>query len=81
MRASTVLNGSRIVPVVVLDDASFAPDLADALTAGGIPCAEITLRTPRGPRRDPRGRRPARLRCRAGTVLTVAQVDAAVDAG
>ena len=43
---STVLNGSRIVPVVVLDDAAFAPDLADALTVGGIPCAEITLRTP-----------------------------------
>ncbi|WP_076673410.1 MULTISPECIES: bifunctional 4-hydroxy-2-oxoglutarate aldolase/2-dehydro-3-deoxy-phosphogluconate aldolase [unclassified Microbacterium] len=81
MRASTVLNGSRIVPVVVLDDASFAPDLADALTAGGIPCAEITLRTPAAldAIRAVAGR--SDFAVGAGTVLTAAQVDAAVDAG
>lgn len=76
-----MLNGSRIVPVVVLDDASFAPDLADALTAGGIPCAEITLRTPAAldAIRAVAGRPDFAVG--AGTVLTVAQVDAAVDAG
>ncbi|HWR85693.1 MAG TPA: keto-deoxy-phosphogluconate aldolase, partial [Rhodoglobus sp.] len=43
-----VLSGQRIVPVVVIDDAAAAPDLAGALAAGGIGCAEITLRTPAG---------------------------------
>ncbi len=76
-----MLNGSRIVPVVVLDDASFAPDLADALAAGGIPCAEITLRTPAALKaiRAIAGR--SDFAVGAGTVTTVAQVDAAVDAG
>lgn len=76
-----MLNGSRIVPVVVLDDASFAPDLADALAAGGIPCAEITLRTPAAldAIRAIAGR--SDFAVGAGTVTTVAQVDAAVDAG
>lgn len=79
--SATVLNGSLIVPVVVLDDASFAPDLAEALTAGGIPCAEITLRTPAALAaiRAVAGR-PG-FAVGAGTVTTVAQVDAAVDAG
>ena len=35
-----------IVPVIVIDDAARAVDLARALLAGGIGCAEITLRTP-----------------------------------
>lgn len=76
-----MLNGSRIVPVVVLDDAAFAPDLADALAAGGIPCAEITLRTPAAldAIRAVAGR-PG-FAVGAGTVTTAAQVDAAVDAG
>jgi 2-keto-3-deoxy-6-phosphogluconate aldolase len=34
-----------IVPVVVLDDDRGAEPLADALTKGGIRCAEITFRT------------------------------------
>ena len=42
------LRGERIVPVVVLHDAADAHPLADALVAGGIRCAEITLRTPAG---------------------------------
>ena len=36
----------RIVPVVAISDASKAEDLASALVAGGLPIAEITLRTP-----------------------------------
>lgn len=42
------LSLTGIVPVVVLDDAKNAAPLADALMAGGIPCAEITLRTAAG---------------------------------
>ena len=35
-----------IVPVIKINDAGKAVDLANALKSGGIPCAEITFRTP-----------------------------------
>ena len=34
-----------IVPVVALEDEKDALPLAQALTEGGLPCAEITFRT------------------------------------
>ena len=75
------LGENRIVPVVVIDDAGAAPDLADALAGGGIRCAEITLRTPAGlgAIRAVAGR--SDFVVGAGTVLTADQVDAAADAG
>ena len=39
---------NRIVPVIMIDDAGVADELAGALAAGGIHCAEVTLRTPAG---------------------------------
>ena len=38
-----------IIPVIVIDDASLAVDLARALVAGGLSALEITLRTPAAP--------------------------------
>jgi len=35
-----------VVPVLVVDDASIAAELARALVAGGLPALEVTLRTP-----------------------------------
>ena len=35
-----------IIPVLVVDDASVARPLAEALVAGGLPVLEVTLRTP-----------------------------------
>ena len=35
-----------VVPVLVVDDASIAADLARALVVGGLPALEVTLRTP-----------------------------------
>ena len=70
-----------IVPVVVLDDERGAEPLADALTNGGITCAEITFRTAAAPAAIRRiAARPDFL-VGAGTVITTDQVDAAVDAG
>ncbi|MFT4122753.1 MAG: bifunctional 4-hydroxy-2-oxoglutarate aldolase/2-dehydro-3-deoxy-phosphogluconate aldolase [Microbacteriaceae bacterium] len=71
-----------IVPVVVLDDAEAAPELAAALVAGGIGCAEITLRTPAGLGAIARiaASRPDFL-VGAGTVLDVDEVDRIADAG
>jgi 2-dehydro-3-deoxyphosphogluconate aldolase/(4S)-4-hydroxy-2-oxoglutarate aldolase len=39
------LQSLRLIPVVALQRAEDAEPLADALCAGGLPCAEITLRT------------------------------------
>ncbi len=35
----------KIVPVVAIDSAEKAEPLAEALCAGGLPCAEVTMRT------------------------------------
>ena len=37
----------RILPVIVIDDPDDAVPLARALRDGGLPCVEVTLRTPR----------------------------------
>ncbi|TWH20345.1 bifunctional 4-hydroxy-2-oxoglutarate aldolase/2-dehydro-3-deoxy-phosphogluconate aldolase [Prauserella rugosa] len=44
--SSELLDLSPVMPVVVLDDADTAPDVARALLAGGIGAIELTLRTP-----------------------------------
>jgi 2-dehydro-3-deoxyphosphogluconate aldolase / (4S)-4-hydroxy-2-oxoglutarate aldolase len=41
-----LLKQSRVVPVIVIDDAENAVPLAQALVAGGISIIEVTLRTP-----------------------------------
>lgn len=71
-----------VIPVLVVDDAGAAGPLADALVDGGLPCAEVTFRTPAAAEaiRRMTERRPE-LIAGAGTVRTVAQVDAALDAG
>jgi 2-dehydro-3-deoxyphosphogluconate aldolase/(4S)-4-hydroxy-2-oxoglutarate aldolase len=38
---------NRLIPVIVIDDVEHAVPLAHALEEGGLPCAEITFRTPR----------------------------------
>lgn len=35
----------RVVPVIIINDPKHALPLAEALAAGGLPCAEITFRT------------------------------------
>lgn len=40
-----LLHGSRVVPVVVIDDADTAVPLANALLEGGLRAIEVTLRT------------------------------------
>lgn len=71
-----------IVPVVVLNDAKDASALAQALCDGGLPCAEVTFRTPAAEEsiRIMTEQFPDML-VGAGTVLTTDQVDRAVAAG
>lgn len=75
------LEAARIVPVVVIDDAGMAADVAGALAAGGIRCAEITLRTRAGLASIAAVAGLPDFTVGAGTVLTSDQVDACVDAG
>jgi 2-dehydro-3-deoxyphosphogluconate aldolase/(4S)-4-hydroxy-2-oxoglutarate aldolase len=71
-----------IVPVIAIEDAAHAEPLAEALIAGGLPCAEITFRT--GAAREAMQRIAAKapsMVMGAGTVLSVERVKEAVDAG
>lgn len=71
-----------LVPVIVIEDPTSAPLLGRALSAGGLPCAEITFRTPAAREALARlaGECPEVL-AGAGTVLTPAQAKDARSAG
>jgi 2-dehydro-3-deoxyphosphogluconate aldolase / (4S)-4-hydroxy-2-oxoglutarate aldolase len=75
------LGSIRIVPVIVIDDLAAAHPLADALGAGGLRCAEVTLRTPVALDAISRFAANADVLVGAGTVLDPDQARAAVDAG
>ena len=70
-----------IVPVVVIEDAKQALPLAEALCAGGLPCAEVTFRTAAARDAIREMKKKENMLVGAGTVLTPEQVDEAVDAG
>jgi 2-dehydro-3-deoxyphosphogluconate aldolase/(4S)-4-hydroxy-2-oxoglutarate aldolase len=71
-----------IVPVIKIDNPLDAVPLARAIETGGIPCVEITFRTAAA--EDSMRRIAAELPetlLGAGTVLTVEQIDRAMEAG
>ncbi len=71
-----------IVPVIKIDDAKDAAPLAKALMEGGLPCAEVTFRTAAA--KDAIAiiaKEYPDMIVGAGTVLTTAQVDEAIEAG
>lgn len=76
------LSAYRIIPVIQLDHVESALPLAQALTRGGLPCAEITFRT------EAAAASIAAVSAAcpdmfvgAGTILTTDQADAAIQAG
>jgi len=71
----------KIVPVVALDSAEQAEPLAEALCAGGLPCAEVTMRTDAALEVIRRLARREDLLLGVGTVHNPEQAKAAVDAG
>jgi 2-dehydro-3-deoxyphosphogluconate aldolase / (4S)-4-hydroxy-2-oxoglutarate aldolase len=75
------IEADRVLPVVVLDNAADAEPLAAALLAGGLHCAEVTFRTAAAADAIATMAKRTDMLVGAGTVLTAAQVDAAVDAG
>lgn len=80
-RTAEICRLAPVVPVLVVDDAACAFDLATALMRGGLPALEVTLRTDAALDAI---REMARVEggvVGAGTLLTPADVQAAVDAG
>ena len=81
LKAAEICRLAPVVPVIVVDDLSYARNLAQALVAGGLPALEVTLRTPvaleaiRIMAEVPGGV------VGAGTLLSVADVKAAKAAG
>lgn len=71
-----------IIPVVEIEEVVAARPLAQALLAGGLPCAEITFRTTAAAAslQAITSAFPA-MWAGAGTILTVAQAETAVSAG
>jgi 2-dehydro-3-deoxyphosphogluconate aldolase/(4S)-4-hydroxy-2-oxoglutarate aldolase len=82
MNLEADLRSIGIIPVVALDRAEDALPLVDALSGGGLACAEITFRTAAAAAAigAVRLHRPDVL-VGAGTILTTAQADAAIEAG
>ncbi|MEH1098924.1 bifunctional 4-hydroxy-2-oxoglutarate aldolase/2-dehydro-3-deoxy-phosphogluconate aldolase [Micromonospora sp. CPCC 205561] len=78
---ASAVGAARILPVVVLDDARDAAPLAEALARGGLGCAEVTFRTDAAADAIRVMAERPDLLVGAGTVLTPAQVDRAVEAG
>lgn len=76
-----MLSKARIIPVVVIDDADRAHGLASALVEGGLPIAEVTLRTSDAIKVIHTFSQRGDVLVGAGTVTSSTQVDAAFEAG
>ncbi|MCE7587481.1 bifunctional 4-hydroxy-2-oxoglutarate aldolase/2-dehydro-3-deoxy-phosphogluconate aldolase [Vibrio fluvialis] len=76
------LRDIKVVPVIAIKDANKAVKLAEVLIENGLPCAEVTFRTEQAAlaMKNMREAFPDML-IGAGTVLTTAQVDQAIEAG
>jgi 2-dehydro-3-deoxyphosphogluconate aldolase / (4S)-4-hydroxy-2-oxoglutarate aldolase len=76
-----LLAGARVIPVVVADDPTCAGPLAETLQSGGLPVAEVTLRTTSATKVLEVLARTPDLLAGAGTVTNVQDVDRAADVG
>jgi 2-dehydro-3-deoxyphosphogluconate aldolase/(4S)-4-hydroxy-2-oxoglutarate aldolase len=76
-----IIAAGRLLPVIVLAEASGARSLGAALLDGGLRCAEVTFRTDAAVAAIEAMAAQSDLVVGAGTVLREAQVDQAVDAG
>ena len=76
------LKALKVIPVIAIKDAADAVPLGKVLVENGMPCAEITFRTPAAAQaiKNLREAFPEML-IGAGTVLNSATVDEAIEAG
>jgi len=71
----------KIVPIITLDDADKAEPTAQAILAGGLPCAEVTFRTGAAAEAIRRISALGGMLVGAGTVLKPEQAEQAAEAG
>ncbi len=71
----------KVIPVIALESAGDAAALGEALTAGGLPVAEVTFRTAAAEASIRTMSKQPGMIVGAGTVLNVDTVKRAVDAG
>lgn len=77
-----ILRLSPVMPVVVIEEAEVAPDLARAFIRGGLRVIEVTLRTPAALRAiEAIARDVPEIAVGAGTVLSVDDLRTAANAG
>lgn len=77
-----ILTRSPVMPVVVIEEPTIAPDLARALLRGGLRTIEVTLRTPAALGAiEAIARAVPDIAVGAGTVLSVEDLGAAANAG
>jgi 2-dehydro-3-deoxyphosphogluconate aldolase/(4S)-4-hydroxy-2-oxoglutarate aldolase len=71
----------KLLPIIVMDDASQATGLGDVLVKGGLPVVEVTFRTAAAEASIRTLAKRGDLLVGAGTILTIEQADRAIDAG
>lgn len=76
-----IMRLAPVIPVLVIEDAAHAVQVAEALVAGGLPVLEVTLRTPAALDAIAAMKTVKGAVVGAGTVLNPAQLDAAIAAG
>ena len=81
MNALSIISDLRVVPAVVIDDAAQATMLGLAMKHGGLPCIEVTLRTPAALDAIRSLAKIEGLLVGAGTVTNMTQLQQAIDAG
>jgi 2-dehydro-3-deoxyphosphogluconate aldolase/(4S)-4-hydroxy-2-oxoglutarate aldolase len=81
MDIAAIMAAAPVIPVLVVDDVAHAAPLAEALVAGGLPVLEVTLRTPAALTVMAEMAKVPGAIVGAGTVLSPADLDAALAAG
>lgn len=76
-----IMLAAPVIPVLVVNELSQAVPLAEALVAGGLPCLEVTLRTPCALEAIRAMSAVRGAIVGAGTVLNPAQLDQVMEAG
>lgn len=76
-----IMRTAPVIPVLVIEDASLAHPIAEALVAGGLPVLEVTLRTAAALDVIAEMKKVPGAIVGAGTVVDVAGLDRAIAAG
>ncbi|CAN1498566.1 Eda 2-keto-3-deoxy-6-phosphogluconate aldolase [Sphingomonadaceae bacterium] len=77
----TIMRTAPVIPVLVIEDVVYARPIAEALVAGGLRVLEVTLRTAAGLEAIAEMKKVPGAIVGAGTVVNVAGLRAAIDAG